>query len=340
MKESVNIALLGKFLSGSCTDPEKESVQKWINESPENQAVFEEYKKVWNLSGMDNTQMVVDIDAGWKELNQRIRAVEALDKEIHFEKQQRNRQLMYVFMRVAAVIIVAFGLFYLFHNINDKRQNTPSLTYVASGISEQAFVLSDGSEIYLNKEAKITYPEKFNAQTREINFEGEAFFNVAHNPDKPFIIHCGEVEVEVLGTSFNLCSCPGENEIVLYLENGEVRFSSLDPANGSVREQIVLIPGYKAVYDKTTGIICRAEFKNQNYLAWKTGVLSFEKTPLPEVLDVLEETYDISIEIDRKYDELTLTARFDNESPESIFEVLHTVFGIDYTIEGQAVLLK
>jgi len=339
MNDRVNIALLGKFLSGSCTDTERKSVQNWISQSPENQIVFEEYKKVWTLSGMDNTQLAVDVDEGWKELNQRIRAAEALDVKVHV-KQQRSRQLAYVLMRVAAVIVIAFGLFYLFHSIKTNRQNTPGLTYVALETSEQAFTLSDGSEVYLNKEAKITYPEKFGVQTREVSFEGEAFFNIAHNADKPFIIHCGEVEVEVLGTSFNLCACPGDNEIVIYLESGKVRFSSLDAANGNIREQIILLPGYKAVYDKTTGIICRSEFKNQNYLAWKTGVLDFEKTPLPEVFEMLEETYDIRIDTDQQYSELALTARFDNETPESIFEVLYTIFGISYTMNGQTVSLK
>lgn len=340
MNDRINIALLGKYLSGSCSDKEKNSVRNWINQSPENQTVFEEYKKVWALSGMDHINITVDVDNGWKELDQRITVAEAWEPKVVPVHHFISRRAMYVLMRIAAIFILAFGLFYLFNGINNNdRQNTSSLTYVASEISGQAFTLSDGSEIYLNKNAKITYPESFGMNRREIDFEGEAFFNVAHNPEKPFIIHCDEVEVEVLGTSFNLCTCSGEDEITLYLDSGKVRFSSIDKDRGTVREQFIILPGCKAVYNKKTGYISRSEFKGQNYLAWKTGVLDFEKTPLPEVFSQLERTYDIRINSDRPYDELALTARFDNEKPQSIFEVLHTIYGINYSINGQTVSL-
>ena len=339
MKEKFNISLLGKYLSGNVTEEERLSVQAWINNSPENQAVFEEYQKVWMLSGMDDTQLTVDVDAGWNELEKRIRAVEIWQADVKEERKHKTRHLAYVMMRVAAVFILVFGFFFLFNHLN-KQKNTPSIVYTASGVSEQPFVLADGSEVYLNENARITYPEKFNANTREINFEGEAFFNVAHNPEKPFIIHCGEVEVEVLGTSFDLCTCPDDDQITLYLESGKVRFSSLDIDKGTIREQVILTPGDKAVYDKKTGIICHSQFKGQNYLAWKTGVLTFEKTPLTEVFEALENTYDIRINTTGTYNEYTLTARFDHESPESIFEVLHTIFGINYALDGQTVTVN
>ena len=339
MKEKFNISLLGKYLSGNCTAEEHKTVQAWINSAPENQAVFEEVQKVWMLSGMDDTQLAVDVDAGWSELNKRIRAVEVLQAEIREEKKQKTRQLSYVFMRVAAVFILIFGFFFLFNHLN-KQKNTPSIVYTASEVSEQPFVLADGSEVYLNEDAQITYPEKFNAQTREINFEGEAFFKVAHNAEKPFVIHCGEVEVEVLGTSFDLCTCPDDDQITLYLESGKVRFSSLDKDKGTIREQVILAPGDKAVYDKKTGVICHSQFNGQNYLAWKTGVLTFEKTPLTEVFEALENTYNIQINAADTYDEYTLTARFDHESPKSIFKVLHTIFGINYSMDGQNVTLN
>ena len=339
MKEKFNISLLGKYLSGNCTAEEQNSVQAWINSTPENQAVFEEYQKVWMLSGMDNAQLDVDVDAGWNELTRRIKSFEVLQADIREEKKQKTRQLSFVLMRVAAVFILIFGFFFLFNHLN-KQKNTPSIVYTASGVSDQPFVLADGSEVYLNEDARITYPEKFNAQTREINFEGEAFFNVAHNAEKPFIIHCGEVEVEVLGTSFDLCTCPDDDQITLYLESGKVRFSSLDKDKGTIREQVILVPGDKAVYDKKTGVICRSQFNGQNYLAWKTGVLTFEKTPLTEVLNTRENTYNSKINAAETYNDYTLTARFDHESPESIFEVLHTIFGINYSIDGQNVTLN
>ncbi len=221
--------------------------------------------------------------------------------------------------------------------MNSKPVN---LQYTATKIAEQPMILADGSEVTLNKGAKISYPEIFTSDTRKINFEGEAFFNISHDPEKPFIINSGELQIEVLGTSFNFCTCPEGDNMVLYLESGKVKFSSINTANGSVREQLVLMPGQKGIYNKINGMISRAEFSNQNYLAWKTGILNFEKTPLSEVFYAIEQTYDLAIKSNNSFEMQCLTARFENETPESIFESLHTIFGIEYTFEGQTVVLK
>jgi ferric-dicitrate binding protein FerR (iron transport regulator) len=341
MKEQLNITLLGKFLSGACTPEEKEQVQRWIEQSPENRTVFEEYRKVWKYSGMDDDSLAVDVDEGWNELNKRIRMYEALGLGSAIETRPVKRHMAYMAMRVAAVFVLAFGLLYfLFNNLKQNRQITPSITHVASDVSDHAFVLADGTEIFFDKGAKITYPESFSPEVREIDFEGEAYFQVAHNPEKPFIIHCGNVDVEVMGTAFDLCSCPADDQVILHLEEGKVRFSSKDKESGRIVEQILLKPGEKAVYDKATGLITRAAFKGTNYLAWKTGVLTFEKTPLSEVFSILEQTYDIRIDTEKTYDDLALTARFDHETPESIFKVLHTIFNINYTIHGNDVAIR
>ena len=339
MKEDKkNIELLGKYLSGNCSDREKISIESWLKQSPDNQAVYDQYKQLWNYTSMDKINTTVDVDKGWEELNKRINAVESLSVDIQDGNYIFRNRFIFILSRVAAIVIIAFGLFYLFNNINNQKPE--NINYVAAEILEHPLQLKDGSTVYLNKGAKITYPKAFTADNREISFEGEAFFEIAHNPDKPFIISSGELEVEVLGTSFNLCTCPDGDEMILYLESGKVRFSSINAENGTVNEQLILTPGQKGIFNKTDGTICRSEFKNQNYLAWKTGILVFEKTPLNEVLLTIEQTYNIEIVSDKSYEGLSLTARFDNEAPKSIFESLHTIFGIDYSINDQTVILN
>ena len=336
MKEDKkNIELLGKYLSGKCSDREMATVEEWLKQSPENQAVYDEYKQLWSYTAIDNTNSIVDVDKGWEELNRRIEVAESISIDLVDRKRILGKRFIYILTRVAAVFLIAFGLFYIFNSINQRKAE--SVNYVAAEIPEQALQLDDGSKVYLNKGAKITYPKTFASNNRKISFEGEAFFEIAHNPDKPFIIASGELEVEVLGTSFNLCTCPDGDEMMLYLESGKVRFSSINTENGTVNEQMILKPGQKGIFNKTDGTICRSEFDNQNYLAWKTGILVFEKKPLPDVFDVLERTYDLRIISDKSIEDLSLTACFDNETPESIFESLHTIFGITYTINDQTV---
>ena len=311
----------------------------WLKQAPENQVEFDDFQRVWNYAAIDESKYTIDVDAGWKELNQRIKAIEDIADDIQTQTPIFNKRFLYIAARIAAVLIIAFGIYVVFDGVNNS-QEAAHIQLTAGEVAEEPLILSDGTEITLNENAAISYPEVFASDIRRINFEGEAFFNVAHNPDKPFIIESGDLQVKVLGTSFNFCTCPEGDNMVLYLESGKVQFSSINIADGSVKEQLILTPGQKGTYNKKSGLISKSAFKNQNHLAWKTGVLTFEKTPLKEVLCAIEQTYDLNIQTDNSFEACCLTATFENETPESIFESIHTIFGVEYAIEGQNVVIK
>ena len=333
------LKLFEKYLSGNCSDDEKALVKNYLNQNPELKTLFDEYNQIWNFSGNNDLQSSIDVDADWEELNRRINAVESISIELEENKFFISRKFVFALSRIAAVFIVAFGLLFFFNNIKNN-QPSKNVTYTAADILNTPLVLADGSEVLLNKGAEIEYPEVFASDSRKINFVGNAYFNVAHNADKPFIIDCGELRVEVLGTSFNLCTCPQSDEMVLYLESGKVRFSSINTNDGSVKEQLILTPGQKGSFNKKTGLISRSEIKDRNYLAWKTGLLVFDKTSLDVVIATIEQTYNLKVDSNKSFEDMSLTARFDNETPESIFESLHTIFGIQYSISGKNVILN
>lgn len=337
-EERIEMNIFRKYLSGGCSKEENAYVENWLKLSPENQSFFDEYKQIWKDTGCENNNAMVDVDRGWIELNRRIDAIETLTADLQYEKRLNQKRFLYNVSRVAAVVIIVFGIFYLSNSI--KNQEAENLHFVSTEMLDQPLLLADGSKVFLNKEAGITYPEKFTSEERKIDFEGEAFFNVAHNPDKPFIISSGELQVEVLGTSFNFCTCPDGDEMVLYLESGKVRFSSINTKDGTIREQLILTPGQKGVFNKKSGAIHRSEFKNQNYLAWRTGILEFDKTPLNEVLTTVEKTFKIKVVSEDSFNNLSLTAKFVNETPESIFESIQTIFGIEYEFVENTVLLN
>jgi ferric-dicitrate binding protein FerR (iron transport regulator) len=334
------LELFGKYCSGNCSETERFLFEEELKKSTEFRSEFEEYKKVWNYTGIKKEgNTVLDLDSNWKELNKRINAVETLTQEIFESKFAVSKKIVYTFARIAAVIIFAFGLFFLFNQLNNEQTRT-GLTQSVAETQVFPVLLSDGSEVILNKGSRISYPEEFTDGKRMVNFEGNAFFNITPDPEKPFIINSGELQIEVLGTSFNFCTCPESDEMILCLESGKVRFSSINPQSGQIVEQIILTPGQKGMYNKKTGVISRSEIKNQNYLAWKTGLLVFEKTSLDEVLQAIEQNYNLKIISEKSFEDLSLTARFNNETAESIFESLQAIFGIQYTINGQTVILN
>jgi ferric-dicitrate binding protein FerR (iron transport regulator) len=328
-----------KYLSGNCTDDEKLYVENLLIHSPEIHDLFNEYRQIWNFSGQKVLNTSIDVEANWIELNKRICTLDAISLDLEVDRFSVSKQFIFTLSKVAAVIIIALGVFFIF---NYLKTDQPAVikSFTVSEVQSTPFILADGSEVYMNKGAEITYPEKFGTESREIGFMGSAFFNIAHNSEKPFIITTGGLQVEVLGTSFNLCTCPESDETELCLEEGKVRFSSINVADGSVRNQIILTPGQKGIFNRNTGVISMEEIKNKNYLAWKTGILVFDKTALDEVFSTIEQTYNIKVVTYKPYNSFSLTARFEKETPESIFESLHTIFGIQYSFNGKCVTLN
>lgn len=332
-----HIQLLGRYLSNNATPPEREQVDNWINQSLENRIVYEEFKQVWEHTSGKFPFREIDVTSAWNKLNARIEEVEvqqAIAPKAARLKIRSFKTVMYTLARVAAVVVVALGIYFMM----DQQAAAPDLlSYTAQQVQQEAFVLPDGSQVYLKASASIEYPEQFASDERLVNFQGEAFFDIAHNPDQAFIIAVDNLRIKVLGTSFNLCTCPDMDEAVLYLESGKVLFYSVNPTDESIMEQIILTPGQKGIYNKVTGSISKEDFVGQNYKAWKSGALEFVRAPLSEVFATLENTYNIKIVSNRSFDDLYLTARYYQETPEQIFESLHLIFGLDYTISGELV---
>ncbi len=337
MNKEFNIQQLVSYLTGNCSKNEQKVVEHWLTLSDENMLLYEEFKQVWESSAAGGDSCLVDIDKAWGNFKSRANfnettAVETIESKKHFTK----RSFFVVSSRIAAIIVVVFGLYLLI----DRGNQVENYSYTAAtALLDSPFVLPDGSNVTMNEGAEINYREYFSSDIRTIDFKGEAFFDVAHNPDKPMIIAAGNVRVKVLGTSFNLCNCVHSNEITVHLETGKVLFYSVDENDGSILEQIILLPGQKGVYNKTTGSITKHQVNNSNHLAWKTGALEFVNAPLPEVIKVLERTYRINVKSEVSVEDYKLTARYNNETPHSIFESLQIIYGLDYEINGESVII-
>lgn len=143
----------------------------------------------------------------------------------------------------------------------------------------------------------------------------------------------------MLGTSFNLSSIKQDDFIELHLQSGKVLVYSLDE-QGKMLEQLQLNPGEKATFSKASGVLKRDEIKNRNHLAWKTGVLEFHNTPLIEVLDELTKTYGLRFVAENNCSNFILTARFENESAESILQTLEFVFNLNISDQGDHILIQ
>lgn len=333
MNNEFEIQKLIGYVTGNCPQEDVASVIEWIESSDENRALYENYKLIWDSANVKKQSLLIDVDSKWDDFKNRV-AFESTTSE---NKTSILKVLIRI-SRVAAVIAVLLSV-WIFSNKNEEQ--VPMVNQVAQALDvETPLLLPDGTEVIMNKGAEITYPEYFKGDVRKIDFRGEAFFNVAHNPEKPMTIATGDIRVKILGTSFNLCNCENSNEITLFLETGKVLFYSVDPVSNEVLEQVILVPGEKGIYNKSTGSITKGNFSGSNHLAWRSGVLNFVNAPLPEVLESVERAYGLNIESSSNLDNYHITARYVNESPETILQSLQLIYGFQCSKDGNNIIIK
>lgn len=201
--------------------------------------------------------------------------------------------------------------------------------------------LSDGSTIYLNAESTISYPQKFSDSLRVVELKGEAFFEVSHDDKKPFIVRTGEVDVSVLGTSFNVRAFEEMNETVVSLSTGKVKLEN-SRAKGDFNQSVVLLPGESINYDNSNHAFSQVSTYNPILeFGWKDGILAFENASVKEVVQTLERWYNVDIQLlNYSGTDWQYKARHDNESLELVLKSIAYNEAIDFKIDGKKVTIR
>jgi len=329
-----NIQYLVSFITGNCSTQEQKMVEQWINLSVDNTLLYVEFKKAWETTSINNDNCEIDINRAWTNFKVLADFKEELSPQIAKSKISKRR-IYYYAARIAAVVMFSFGIYFLFNN------EKPIDTVRYSSVDEQSnlpITLPDGSKITVKNGEEVEYSEDFSEGFRNVDFKGEAFFEVVSNPEQPMIIACENMRVKVLGTAFSLNNCKINDEISVYLQSGKLLFYSVDK-DGSIINQVSLKPGQKGIYNKNSGVICKFEMADENCIAWKTGVLEFVNAPLIDVISAIENTYNIKVRYKYSIRDYLLTARFSNETPESILESLNVIYGFNYEIRDNKILI-
>jgi ferric-dicitrate binding protein FerR (iron transport regulator) len=300
-----------KHLLGEASPEEEQAVVEWMKENATHREYYNQFKTIWDQSKALASGSSVDVNKAWERFQNRIAG--------HQEPAKIIEHRRFSWLRIAASVILIAGLgITLFMLVN---KNTASKEMVAQ-TQQNVLVdtLSDGSVITLNKRSTLTYPSKFKGNTRAIALKGEAFFNVAPDKKKPFIISVNDVQVTVVGTSFNVKSENGNTEVVV--ETGIVRVTR----SGKTVE---LNAGEKIIMSANDSIASKEAVSDKLYNYYRSKEFVCDETPLWKLVQVLNEAYDAKIIIGRKeLNDKRITTIFYNESLEKILEVIHLTFDI------------
>ncbi len=293
-------------------DIDKPQAPSFINKSQK--AEFEACVETWKTINKMQEIQQFDTDNAWNKLHQRIS-----DKELFQPKNQSNKLIsIKQWISIAAGIVLLIGITSLWfwqHSINQT-------ILVANNLAEPKKVeLPDGSNVYLNKDAQISYNFSNNQGQRSIILNGEAFFEVVLNPHRPFIVKCNPCSVKVLGTSFNINSLNNFTEVIV--ATGRVEFYE----NKSNSEVVILLPGEKG--SLIDGNLSKVTNDNQNFLSWMDHKLVFKSMPLSQVISDINHSFHCKIEIgDTSINNLLITTTFNNIPLSGIIESITLAFDL------------
>jgi len=202
-------------------------------------------------------------------------------------------------------------------------------------------ILEDGTVVWLNAGSRLAFPQKFNGKKREVFLEGEAYFEVANNNLQPFIVSTEEINIEVLGTKFNVSAYKTDNFNETVLLEGKV---NLRKKNKIFGDDICLLPNQKATCDQSgKDFLLKQELNPERYIAWIEGWYEFSNENLQQVLKKLERYYNVSFEYDQNSIAglLPISGKLDlKDSLDEVMIVLSRVTKFEYKIFKNSVVIE
>ena len=284
---------LYKFFEGAASYEEEVRIRQWMEHSPENRREFLKERKIF-----DSMLLLGDEKTIEEKMRHKSWSLSSLGTEL---------------IKIAVAVAVTLGLSLLYQFVSDKNGVVPMQSiYVPTG-QRVNITLSDGTNVWLNARTKIVYPAVFDKSVRQVAVDGEAYFDVAKDKKRPFIVETGKCNMEVLGTKFNVEGYSDKDDFEVTLMEGSVRVASrildfeVTLMEGSVRvasriglgDTLMLKPDSKACLQKD-GRLKVIPVDDYNPYRWKEGLICFRNESFLSIMNDLEKYFGVSIVVENK----------------------------------------
>lgn len=256
-----NSDIITRYLAGSATEEEVHEINEWRQQIG-NEAIFSEYEKIWKATEKNKQIIFPDTEQAWEKFN----------KEIDHKRTKVFKKNALIWFGAAAVVIPVFLFVFLSKNkaqvinvpVSQQAQKNMMMSEISTTDSVLQYILPDSSVVWLNKNSKLIFPEKFTPLKREVKLEGECFFEVRKDDQRPFIIYAATSITNVTGTSFNLSAYKNAN-VELTVETGKVEFYPSD----NVSEKIILSNEEKVQLNTKTLEVTKTKNTDKSFDEWK-----------------------------------------------------------------------
>ena len=246
-------------------------------------------------------------------------------------------------LKVAAMLTMALAVTYLLVNPFSDEKSTPAVADVmvtkhCPAGAKLTFILDDGTKAILNSGSAITFPQKFADTVRRVQLQGEAFFEVKKDVDRPFKVISGPIETRVLGTAFNVKAYEGDDRVSVAVLEGKVRVSST--VDSPVAFAHTLVKSQESRLNISDKQAWQKELEDGHVFDWKEWKLVYRERRLDLILKALERWYDVRFQIDPGIDlSQTHSGTFHNEPLAVVLRALKFQNAFDYRIDGKNVQL-
>jgi ferric-dicitrate binding protein FerR (iron transport regulator) len=315
------------YFSGRISDSDREYLNNWRIQSPENQKVFLELENIWKLTGSLEGNLNPDVDEEWQAF------VKKRDNDEFKPKSIAQSFWMNPVWRISAILIpgvfLVFAAWYLF-----KHSYTDEWSIITAGDTKIEKTLPDGSEVWINKHSSISFPKNFDGGERQVKLTGEAFFKVTKNKGV-FTVSTSNSEIEVLGTQFNVRDEVGQVTEVM-VEEGKVSFAFKRNKNVNV----ILVAGEKGLLNASTNELKKEVSDNTNLRAWMTQKLIFKDARLNEIKVDVSKYFNKVVLVDPSVNNNTFTGTFLNPDIDEVMRVISLSINGSYEIKGDTIFVR
>lgn len=314
-----------RSIQNTATPQESAILNHWLKEDKRNMSCYFQLQEIWNSRSKLSDEY---IEKSWEMLAQQIDKYPVSKQLSHqIAKRQQISWLGYV-AAVFAGILIASTLWLTFNkkSFNFNEPLIQHTVYNKTGV--QSIILPDQSQVWLNENSRIDYPEEFSKGKRLVSLEGKAYFDVQKDLEKPFIVQIGEAEIEVVGTEFFVESTSIASSAITLI-SGKVNLNYKNQEGAVFTTS--LVPGEQALL--SNGNVTIEQIDTDYYIAWKDGTYRFIDEPLEKIIPILEKHFEIDIQISESLKNKRFTGRvLANQDIESVLLCISKSYPIKYRI--------
>ena len=334
----MNQSLIDKFKKGRCTADEVKAILDWYNSEDSDKRYSKEIEKA--IKKYDESIVVQNADK--EDIYRKIQAAIHRDSTAITTGDRKRRFLNQPMANIAATLLILAVVFAVVFQFTQRENGEGNKSIVEKDAKsttlgqKSTIFLNDGSIITLNSASSIAYPATFGDGSREVELTGEAFFQIAPDPKKPFIVHTNGLSVTALGTSFNIRSYPHENDIQVALNSGKIKVAD------NRQSAIIDTPNEGVLYNNPNKKMKTFQFDSKEAFAWKDGILYFKNAYFEEMIDRFEHWYGVRFHIANveKSEDKPFTGEFDNETLANVLKGLSFSKNFAFDIQDNDVYIE